>query len=155
VRITASTLAGAVTGVAAGVGGLFLADQTKPACDSICEVHLLGFGIGLSLGSPLGVYGIGTLMGGEGRFVPTLLGGLVGGVTGSLIMVFGSQITPLAFYPPLTAPLIGAILGYELFGTPEAPSPEGVAAAPAGVQLQPVVSVTRAGTRVFGLVGRF
>ncbi len=153
-RIAATSLTGALVAVGGGIGGFFIAEQVAP-CGELCGTNLLGFGLGLTLAAPLGVYGMGTLLDEQGRFLPTFLGGLLGGVSGAFLLLVGSQFVPGATYLSLTMPVVGAVLGYELFRAPGAPSPEGTAWAPAGVQLQPVLGVTRSGGGVLGLAGRF
>jgi hypothetical protein len=111
-------------------------------------------GIGLTAGATFGVVGAASLLGGEGRFLPTLAGsglGLVGGMLAALAL--GPQIGEAAFLALIMGPPIGALIGYEYSHAKALESgPAPTASAP---RVMPLVTVTPRGGILGGLVGRF
>jgi hypothetical protein len=154
-RLILGPLVGLVLGtVAAAPGVLLMADSFScSTCGNDSEI--LGGGLlslaGFTLGGTLGVKLMGSLFGGEGRYVHTLAGAGVGFGAGLLAML--PLITTEGGWaiPLIACPIIGAVVGYELSHSSER---ERKAASPAVVVL-PSVGVSPLGGVIAGMVGRF
>jgi hypothetical protein len=136
---------------------LFLGLATCDECGVPDSSVVLAFGLGVAGlvgGTALGVTAGGFLMGGEGRFLPTLAGAALGMVAGVLVAFpAGSAIDGGWIIPVLTLPVTGAIIGYEL--SHSAKRERRAAMMGLRVEVVPVVSVRRSGGLVAGLAGRF
>ncbi|MFL5345285.1 MAG: hypothetical protein ACJ8AT_10850 [Hyalangium sp.] len=125
-------------------------------CDVSTSSILFSLGlatVGLTGGVALGVKVGGALMGGAGRFLPTLLGatlGFVGGVFAAfpLSNAFDGGWIVSLFLCPIT----GAVIGYELSHAYER---ESSAAVGTQVGWIPLISVRPSGGLVAGLAGHF
>jgi hypothetical protein len=158
-RIALGTLGGALGGAVGGiplfvisfaVGGGIDGNGDQTASLVAAGAGLVGYATGMAFG----VWGISSLMGGEGRYLPTLagtvLGLLVGGGLGAYLF---TQVEELLAIPPLVGgPLLGAVIGYEISHSIEW---ERGAEASTGIAVLPTVSVRPSGGFVAGLVGRF
>jgi hypothetical protein len=109
---------------------------------------------GVASGMAFGVWGIGSLLGGEGRYLPTLAGTGIGLLVGGGIAVYlGDQIKEeLAIPPLLIGPILGTLIAYEISHSNE--WERGAEASPS-VAVLPTVGVSPSGGFVAGLVGRF
>lgn len=158
-RVTLEFLGGSVLGIAGGIPGAVLAISAG-FCDG-CE-SLGGFFAGVSLsfagltvGSALGIKAMGSLLGGEGRFLTTLAGTSLGGVSGlglGLIIGFAAG-SELWIIPTLVGPIVGGIIAYELSHA-NALQARSEPSSP-GMGVIPVVSVSPGGGIIGGLAGRF
>lgn len=157
-RITISAVVATSLGAVAVIpGGLMLLDAAFcEDCNDTGDKALRGLGLafaGLSIVPALGIFGMGSLMGGEGRFLPTLGGTLLGSLAGVALGVITLLIAgPLAILPLLACPVIGGIISYENSHEAVVLRPE---RALASAQMVPLVSVTPLGGLVAGLAGRF
>jgi hypothetical protein len=119
---------------------------------------LVGFSALGSLGATVGatgcVYFAGEALGGQGRFLPALLGGLVGTSLGAvsgtvsentLVLVLGLGI----------GPIIGSMVGYEVSHSLADPVSGPLSRRGRGFEVLPVISATPRGGLLGGLVGRF
>lgn len=157
-RIAVETLAGGVLGIVGAIPGtLYLASFSF--CDE-CSIDdsalFLSLGlaaVGLTGGVALGVKAGGSLLGGEGRFLPTLLGstlGFVGGVAAAFPLgaaFEGGWLVSLFVFP-----VTGAVIAYELSN---ASALESRFVAGTQVGWIPVISVRPSGGVVAGLAGHF
>jgi hypothetical protein len=150
-----------LVGTAAAAGAMLLAYgvmETDPQdCDgSFCDysVLFLGLGVGavgLTVGPPLAIWLVGERYEGRGRFWPTLAGGALGTLGSILSLVALPNDTPpeLAIAVAGIWPVLGSMILHELTRLPSyAPSDS-------GARVIPVVSVSRHGGLVGGLVGTF
>jgi hypothetical protein len=146
---TATTAGGGVLGII--FSGLFLGCSITDgdSCSDWAAYTPLLVG-GWAAGS-FTVYGIGSLLNGEGTLAPTLLGGAMG-VAGGIGLLFVTQ--GAAVYALPLMPALGAAIGFELSDRYER-SLQSERDEFAGVQWMPVLSTTREGGLVGGLVGRF
>jgi hypothetical protein len=155
-RIILEFLGGSALGLAGGVPGavLALSEAFCEGCGSDSE-FLLGVSLsyaGLTLGSALGIKGLGSLLDGEGRFLSTLIGtslGAVGGLALGLVIAFGAG-SELWIVPALAGPIVGGIIAYEIShadALQKRSAPE--------TTVVPVVSVSPRGGIIGGLAGRF
>jgi hypothetical protein len=158
-RIMLEFLGGTVLGLVGGIPGAVIAIEAAfcDGCGSDAG-FLAGASLsfaGLTLGSALGIKGLGSLLDGEGRFLTTLVGtslGALGGLALGFIVGLGAG-SELWFIPALAGPIVGGIIAYEnshanALRELSAPSPSGAA-------VLPVVSVSPQGGIIGGLVGRF
>jgi hypothetical protein len=156
-RLVLETLGGLGLGIASTVPGAvllwnhFCLDCSEGADTILASLGLMA--VGMSVGSAGGVYAVGGLMGGQGRFLPTLagstLGLLAGGLAAALVGAAFGEVA--AFLPLLTFPTLGALIAYERVHSEEASRK---ATSAAGVEVTPIVSARPSGV-VVGLVGRF
>ncbi len=157
-RIALESLAGIGLGVVGGITGslYFLSFAFCDDCDVSTTSVFLALGLaatGLSSGVALGVRVGGGLMGGEGRFLPTLLGATVGLLVGVAAAFPLGAVFDGGWLPPLLAfPVTGAIIAYELSHSNVL---ESRAAAGTQVSWIPVISVRPSGGLVAGLAGNF
>jgi hypothetical protein len=155
-RIVLGSLTGLLMGTVAAAPGVLLMSDSFSCSTCVTDSEVIGGGLlslaGLTAGGALGVKLMGSLLGGEGRYLHTLLGAGVGfgaGIMGALPLVSteGGWAIPL-----FTFPIIGAVVGYEVSHSNER---ERKAAAGPGVAVLPSVSVRPLGGVVAGLMGRF
>lgn len=161
-RILLEALAGSGTGFVSGLAGALASVLVVGDClDDSCVIPLLGaMGLGIVLGTPLGVYGVGQAMDAHGSYLAALGGTALGGLAGLVMAVLFNSIgsSGLIVVSLLATPLAGAVLGYELSvpGSRQEPLPSLVpASSEAAFQCVPVFGVTRAGSLIGGLAGRF
>jgi hypothetical protein len=110
--------------------------------------------VGVTFGSALGVYGGGSLLGGEGRFGMTLIGALLGALAGGILAVPAALVVDSGWIVPVLAlPVVGAIITYE--STHEREQERKAAVAGTRIEMVPVLSVRPSGGLVAGLAGRF
>jgi hypothetical protein len=137
---------GGVAGAGIGFLGLLLgAAVFVPGCndddDCIVPIFLLG-STAAAFGVPLGVYGAAKLWDGEGSYWAAFLGTVVG--TGLAILVsVAAQDSGAAAVSLTTAPIIGAMVGYELSHAYVQPS------------VSPMLGRTLTGGVVAGISARF
>jgi hypothetical protein len=160
-RVTSEVLLGSLAGAGGLLGGGLVgwriaSSVTCGIDDCLDGVGYVGGGMvaGIALAAPIGVYFAGRLAGGEGLFLPTLAGSLAGGgLTALTLAMMSGPITPVGVLALAISPLMGSIIGYEVSHSFVRHGRQRVAAG--GVQLVPTAGVTRSGTGVFGLAGRF
>jgi hypothetical protein len=158
-RILAESGLGLVTSLGLGFGGAlagggictaFKLERDYLAC---LNYTFIGYVVPAFAGIALGVWAGGEIAGGDGRFLPTLLGTSLG----LLVSVgLGVLVRPQQFEQSLlialAPPLLGSIAFYELFQR------DRTALAPASLasrsRVQPTVTVSSRGAGL-GLVGRF
>jgi hypothetical protein len=159
-RVLLGTFGGLLGGIlGAGPGlGLSLAMERCEGCGNstgaITAVGLVGVAGGVS-GIALGVWGSGSLLGGGGRYLPTLLGVGAGTLVGgglAVLLAESSSHEENAIPPLIIGPILGGIIGYEISHSLEVDRLE---RASTGVTLLPTVGVRPSGGVVAGLVGRF
>jgi hypothetical protein len=145
-RLLAELGLGAVSGAA---GGLLGAVVLGAACGAGTAGCVLGFFagplLGFSLGTAVGVYGAGELLGGHGGLGGPFLGALLGtavGLTVSLTLSSGLDLSTLFLGPAVG--LVGALIGYEVSQQP-----------PDRQRLRPLLSVSPRGGGLLGLAGSF
>jgi|GEM_PF-6126103 len=162
-RLLVEFLFGGTGGVVVGFGGLIGglgagSCALNEACSSdgddlaATSVILTSF----TVGTTLGVYGAGVLLGGRGSYLPTLAGGVLGVVTGAAIFYSNRNFATLALL--LGGPLVGSMVSYELshgYAPPGPELPAGKPRAETGLQWVPVIAATPAGGLLGGLAGRF
>lgn len=138
------TVAAVGLGAVGALGGLGLCTQTDvdPEC---FRAPFLGAFVGALAGYPLGVWGMGEALGGDGRLWATMLGAGLGFAAGMPIALSEPQAGVL----PLALTVLGAHIGYEVSQRTE-PSPPKFEHA----RFQPVLSVSDRGGLI-GLSGRF
>jgi hypothetical protein len=157
-RVLMEVLAGSGGWLVGGfLGRTLYVDVLRGRCFDCSHDYTRPIFLGAGPGSGLGVYAAGRLMGGEGGFLGTMAGAVLG--TGSAFLLLETDDGPSTLARELgTAlmPLAGAIFAYEisnaLAGSPPSPSPGGSGEAPS---LVPVASTTKEGGVLGGLVGRF
>jgi hypothetical protein len=104
--------------------------------------------------APIGVYFAGRMSEGEGLFLPTLVGSLAsGGLTALTLSAMSRSISPAGVLVLAISPLVGSLIGYEVSHAFVSRGRRSAAAR--GVQVLPTAGVTRSGTGVLGLAGRF
>lgn len=154
-RIVLESLAGLLLGGLGVIPGaaLILDTVTCEGCESSGQ-FLAGTALGLvgvSMGSVLGVWLVGSLMGAEGQFLGTLRGAGIAALVGILATAAFSGSGALLI-PLITLPLVGAVIGYESSHGEEL---ERRAAEAGRVTVLPTLGVSPSGGVVAGLVGRF
>jgi hypothetical protein len=158
-RVTLEFLGGSVLGLAAGIPGAILA-VNGAFCDG-CEsegAFFAGLSLsfaGLTLGSALGIKGMGSLLGGEGRFLSALAGTSIGGLSGlglGLLIGFAAG-SELWIIPTLAGPIVGGIIAYEASHADARQERSAPSRSATGVL--PVVGVSPRGDILCGLAGRF
>ena len=122
VRFSLGVLGGAVGGAAVAVGTVLVFCSAEPN-DGWCVLPgaLLGTMLAATVGIPLGAWGMGHLLDGDGSFLAALAGTLAGSLAfygvWSVMNATGGGISTAETwlgYAALTLPPIGAALGYEL-----------------------------------------
>jgi hypothetical protein len=157
-RIAIESLAGLGLGIAGAIPGslYILSFAFCDDCDPGPSMFPLALGltaVGLTSGLALGVKAGGSLMGGEGRFLPTLLGAAAGvGVGGLAAIPLGAAFDGGWLVSLLVFPVTGAVIGYELSHADELKSK---AATGTQVSWSPLISVRPSGGVVAGLAGNF
>jgi hypothetical protein len=151
------SVAGAGGLLGGGLAGWAVANAITCGIDDCLDgVGYVGAGMvtGIALAAPIGVYYAGRLSGGNGLFLPTLAGSLAsGGLTVLTLSMMNGPVTPVGVMVLAISPLVGSLIGYEV--SHSFVSHGRRKAALSGVQLVPTAGVTRSGTGVFGLAGRF
>ncbi|WP_224243174.1 hypothetical protein [Hyalangium gracile] len=162
-RVLLELLFGSVGGAAGAVGGFVggVGASNCPISESCIStgdeliLNSVTFA-SLTVGSVLGVYGAGVLFRSRGGFLPTLVGGVLGGGMGGLVLAtLESDWSVLVI---ATAPLVGAIIGYEVsnaFAESEAAPAVGTLRPATSLEVLPVVAATPSGGILGGVVGRF
>ncbi|WP_224363302.1 hypothetical protein [Hyalangium versicolor] len=162
-RLVFETLAGAGTGFVAGIAGAFAGFLlVENECDDAdCAVPVLGaMSLGIVVGTPLGVYGVGRAMDGHGQYWASLAGTGVGSLVG-LGLAYGFALLradALVLISLFVGPLAGAVMGYEISDSSErakAQVPASPSPVSSGVRYVPMLSVTRSGNVLGGIVGQF
>lgn len=151
-----------VAGTAAAAGAMLLGYgvlSTDPQdCDgSFCDysVLFLGLGVGavgLAVAPPLAIWLVGERFEGTGRFWPTLAGGVLGTAGSVLSLIALANDTPAEISLAVAGlwPIVGSMILHELTRTPSYAMHAG-----SGARVLPVVSLSRHGGIVGGLVGSF
>ena len=121
---------GGVGGAAAGAlsGGLLAAALTNKNTDGFAALGgvILGFVVGGSLGTGVGVWAAGDLDGGNGGLGWSLLGGTLGTIGGFAIggsLNQGADTVWMPFTGALVLGIGGAMVGYHVSASPKAPGP--------------------------------
>jgi hypothetical protein len=114
----------------------------------------VGAAVGVSVGAPIGVSLTGKLLGRQGSFIISWLSSVAGlgvgyGIYGLIRSGSDSSAAKATYALTLLLPIAGAVIGYELSSSDQAPLP--TASVPS---LLPAVAVGPGGAS-FGLVGRF
>lgn len=157
-RLIAESLLGltlGLVGVAPGayLGFVLAASEDSSGSYGILEVAGLGF-LGVTVGATLGVYAGGSLMDGEGRLGMTLVGAVLGALTGALLAVPAAFVVDEGWIVPVLAlPVVGAIIAYE--STHAREQERRAAVAGTRITMVPVISVRPSGGLVAGLAGCF
>lgn len=162
-RITLEVVGGAAAGGLSGLLGLIMAEALSGgSCgdDPGCIIFGLGTTAGaIFLATPLGVYGAGRLAGGRGSYWASLLGMTVGTGAGiAMGAAFNRSSEALKYASVVMFPILGAVLGYELWHAHQRPDIAGLAstgAAGASPQLIPLAGFTPDGGVFGGLAARF
>jgi hypothetical protein len=155
-RILAEVFIGGGAFVVGGVAGQALTPEgLGHKCEGCSRDYSTAFVLGAGLGSGLGVYGAGRLMGGQGDFLATMTGAGLG--TGAALLMLGADDDRngnVDTYTALLMPLAGAIAGYEIshFFAGAPPPRNWSNEAP---RLVPVATTTKDGGLLGGLAGRF
>lgn len=157
-RVLMEVLFGGAGLVVGAVAGQALSGKGLGADCSSCAVdYNSGFVLGAGLGSGLGVYGTGSLMGGDGDFLATMLGAGLG--TGAAFLFLNAAKDDLngnaMVFTSLAMPLAGAIAGYEVSGALAGYTPSPPRWSSKSPKLIPVATTTKDGGVLGGLVGRF
>jgi hypothetical protein len=159
-RVALGTFGGLLGGfVGAGPAlGLSTLMESCDGCHNVTAsttIALVGVAGGVG-GIALGVWGSGALLGGEGRYLPTLLGVGVGALTGGGLAVYLAEEQDVseekALLSLVIGPILGGIVGYEISHAIEVDRLQEITP---GVALFPTVGVPPSGGVVAGLVGRF
>jgi hypothetical protein len=162
-RFVLEALAGGGTGLVAGIAGIFTGALLNGGdCSSAsCAVPVLGaMSLGIVVGTPLGVYGVGRTMDGHGTYWASLLGTALGSAVGLALAVitYDAGVDVLTLASIVVGPVVGAMVGYEISNSRRAPLAEPTASqspASASFQWTPVLRLTRSGGLMGGLAGWF
>jgi hypothetical protein len=127
-------------------------DGSSGTCDNLSYA---GMATSAAFGAAVGVTAVGKLLDGRGTFWSTALGALLGTASAATIGLAVEPRTAVFVGVVLAGSALGATMGYaisEIYApAPTRPAPR----AGTGVSILPVVSATRTGGLVGGLVGRF
>ncbi|QDE85490.1 hypothetical protein BHS07_30355 [Myxococcus xanthus] len=157
-RVAVEFLAGAGGGIIAGSVGMltgFIVGASTVGCDECGIVAGVGGITGVVVGIPAGTWMGGKLMGGQGTFLATAGGSLVGwggALIGSALLGIGDNEPGGAVFL-LLLPVVGAVAGYEL-SSPGEERPALTRKAPSTFQVVPVAGMGERGPRL-GLAGSF
>jgi hypothetical protein len=161
-RISLEVMGGAAGGALSGVLALLAAKAVLGNCGDNPGCIITGIGttaVAIVLGAPLGVTVVGQLAGGRGSYWPSLLGMAVGSGTGIVLAAALNRTSEVLRYASLVVfPLIGAVVGYELwhaYRTPDRVRLTRGDAAGSSLPLIPWVGFTPAGGVLGGLAARF
>jgi len=160
-RVTVEVLGGAGGGVVATLASLIVMNTLhvdRLSCSGdFCDGRLMGVLAiaGCGLGSTAAVYASGELMGGQGRFLPTMLSGLAMGGVASGLYYAGVGESAEVVIPIMALPMISSIVAYEASAAWGSSQPRPLEASRSeAVTWAPALSLTpRGGT--LGLTGRF
>lgn len=148
---------GAVGAGMAVVGGIFGGLAFSGACagEGCLGVIVISGIVGATFGVPLGVYGAGRLLDGQGSYWASFLGTVAGASVGTMVALAGqgeaAQVVGLTF-----GPLLGAILGYEFSHASKRSAPEPLPRqSGTGFEFHPAIGVTPGGGLFGSLSGRF
>jgi hypothetical protein len=159
-RIAVESLSGLTLGLAGIAPGAYLGfvlaaseSSSNSGSDNVLGVIGLGF-VGVTLGTTLGVWGGGSLLGGEGLFLDTLVGAALGAMAGAVLAIPAALAVEGGWIvPALVLPFTGAMIAYEQSHSQEHARKGAVAGT--RVELVPVISVRPSSGLVAGLAGRF
>lgn len=160
-RVAVEALGGAAGGVGATFASVFVLtriDAERWSCSGdVCDGRAIGALAMLScaLGSTTGVYAAGELMGGGGRFLPTMVTGLVmGGATAGLFLA-GIDESAEVIIPLMAVPMVSSLVAYEVSAAylPSRPARFNASRSPA-LTWAPTIALTSKGGAL-GLTGRF
>ncbi|KFE69648.1 hypothetical protein [Hyalangium minutum] len=162
-RITLEIMGGAAAGALSGLVAFLAAEALSGgSCgdDPGCIITGLGMTAGaIFFTAPLGVYAVGQLAGGQGSYWTSLLGMAVGtGAGGIMVAVFSNKSGELQLASIVTLPILGAVLGYELWNAHQQPDivrPARTGATGASLQLIPLAGITPGGGVFGGIAARF
>jgi len=160
-RLTVEVLGGAGGGVVATLASLIVMNtlhvDSLSCRGDFCDGRLMGVLAiaGCGVGSTAAVYASGALMGGQGRFLPTMLSGLAMGGVASGLYYAGIGESAEVVIPIMALPMLSSIVAYEASAAWGSSQPRTLEAARAeAVTWAPALSLTpRGGT--LGLTGRF
>jgi hypothetical protein len=145
-RVAAELGVGTLAGVGLGLVGARIGTSRCPPPTSMdapdhCTLYpLTGLWLGSSLGFALGVWGGGTLLGGEGHLLHTLGGMALGLALGAGAFALTDGTITAFSGAALLLPYALSVVAFEVSSS---------------VRLQPLVSITPKGDTVLGLAGRF
>jgi hypothetical protein len=114
-----------------------------------------GMTVGAAFGASLGVHSIGRLLYGRGKYWHTLLGALAGTAPGAVLGLTADLRTAPFIAILLASQSIGATVAYALSDSSFVPPEDSSPRAASSIPVLPVVSATRAGGLMGGLIGRF
>lgn len=158
-RVAVEFVAGAGGGLIAGTVGLvtgFIMGASTVGCDECGIVAGVGGITGVVVGIPAGTWLGGKLMGGQGTFLATAGGSLIGwggALVGSALLGIGDNEPGGAVFL-LLLPVVGAVAGYELSSPAEERPVTLTRKASSTFQVVPVAGMGERGPRL-GLAGRF
>jgi len=162
-RVILESLGGLGGGVGLGLAtslallGLFSASGDCDDPDSLCALGAVIFAVpAVAVGVPLGVYLVGGPAGGQGEFLPALVGMLAG--TGMGVLLALTDYGTLAALGFIVFPISGAVIGYELSQPDFVPAPRDSGPDEDGyasIHLTPVLGFTPRGGVMGGILARF
>ncbi|RKG72389.1 hypothetical protein D7V88_38195, partial [Corallococcus terminator] len=135
--------------------GFYGGRALRPDCSNFtCRARLtesVFAGLGASLGTALPIYFLGNLFDGQGSLGYTLLGASLGAVP-SAVLAFGGprEFENVGSVLFVVTPIVGSFLGYGLSHRSASAKPTLL-----GARVAPVLSMSRQGVVVGGLVGQF
>ncbi|MCP3105349.1 hypothetical protein LZ198_41455 [Myxococcus sp. K15C18031901] len=146
-------------GLALGAGGGVVAGNALTGCNGFpCSDDsqlALSLGVGAALGTATGIYLTGNWVGGQGGFVPTLLGASLGAIPPALLLAHDSDAAvAVGIFNLVVLPVVGGLFGYGLshgFAVRAAREED----APPSLVMVPVFGRTREGSPLGGLAGCF
>jgi hypothetical protein len=159
-RVVVEGLGGAAGGVVGTLGGLLIGLSTgvgEDCGDDVCNGRPLGaMGIlGFATTAAPSVYVSGRLMGGRGRFIPTVVSGMVAGGLSATAHMGGVDNSPEMTLLLLGFPLIASMVAYEVSAAWASPEPKTLAKSRGSEPLwAPQVTLLPGGGSV-GLAGSF
>lgn len=161
-RITLEIMGGAAAGALSGLLAFLAAEALSGgSCgdDPGCIITGLGMTAGaIFFTAPLGVYAVGQLAGGRGSYWTSVLGMAVGTGAGAIMAAAFNKNNELQIASIVTLPLLGAVLGYELWNAhqqPDSVGPARTGAVGTSPQFIPLVSIPPGGGVFGGIAARF